>query len=183
MRAKDSSRHHSKVIAGLLLPMLAMLATFPLGTLASDEQGQSIAEIVKRRERDIAALLAIVRERKVRPKSEVIAAIRALGQLRAAEAVSELAPIITYGSRWSDNLQHPSEQYPVAYTLEQIGMPAVDALLNVMAGPDQARASLASWMAERIMGRAARNARISEHIAKTKDPVMAKNLGRFLKEK
>lgn len=125
----------------LLTVLLGGIAMSKLGAQTSDQPSPQAGDEVK-------ALLALVRNEQLRenePK-RVVQAIKRLGELRSTEAISDLTKLLAFRQtlEWEDSLGPngestveihpiaPSERYPAARALIDIGRPGLPALVEVI---------------------------------------------------
>jgi hypothetical protein len=111
--------------------------------------------LLRNRQETIAALIPLV---KAKPAYELLdstpLAIEILGDLRAAEAVDQLAANITLTPpviEWE--IRRKEERYLCAVALAKIGVPAVPAMLKIIrTGDDEVARQVAAWVLNEVLG-------------------------------
>jgi hypothetical protein len=99
--------------------------------------------LVKQRLELIRSQLAIVRSNPQweNGNRELLTAIEMLGDLRASEAAEALTPHVLLIARDKDVDEGTLDNHPVAHALSQIGLPAVDPMLQQVIQGDQPEAT------------------------------------------
>jgi len=138
------------------------------------------------REVSTKQLLGVLRSRNQHPKSDVVRAIQLLGQRRATNAVDALVEILDYepepGNPYvAGPLTTYVKQYPAAGAIVQIGVPAVDRLIEFLcAGDDRKRLDLADRALTSILGIENKNVYLRRAIRRAQDEHTAARLRQFI---
>jgi len=166
--------------------VIVALGAFSLSSYPREPSGKrdmdSIRRMIEQRQRNVSALIRIIREGEERHGKEVLSrAMRALGECRAPGAVGVLVANIDFmptphplkGSKRYGSL---TENWPAAFALTQIGLPAVGPCVDLMLKSDDPHSTRASVVTLCILGYKMRNAYLRDRAGKTKDEALAARL-------
>jgi hypothetical protein len=140
----------------MLAVVLVIISCLSVNAVAQDEREliRGVHEMVEVRRANIDRLLQIVAEKESYSNEEVTAAMLALGEYRATEAVPVLVDNIGYQAKplpngWalSPMAYNAKEYAPAMYAIVQIGLPAIDPLFRLLATGGDERSTMVAYVA------------------------------------
>ncbi len=151
-----------------------------------DFQARLVRASVRDRDAAVAALMADASLAVARPDAvdEAAVAFRLLGHMRAVEAVPLLVENLTF-SGYGRNIVRGSpvfeRNYPCAFALASVGVPAIDAVADRAAGGDDPRVrGLAAAVIWKALGPNLAGDYLRRRQAAESDPTKAARLGQLL---
>ncbi len=168
---------------GFIMSLAAgFAATVGWGENGASSQTQEISDMVRVRQANVQKLISVI-ESTATGKEDVALAMRALGKYRAVEAVPFLVRHLDSmidreePTSWKRYPPNVSIVNPAVAALIEIGLPSIDALLEVLATEDsEQRVYLANVTTLRILGQSVRSAYIQERLKSIKDERKAARL-------